>query len=307
MRSFVFLCALLSITLVCNRAAGHDTLKLSKQNVQVETFKTEEVYTNGQKRFRVRTGRYNISAASANAGSLAGERLEHLFCVWTLLSAEFIKEAKNEPKQHCHQVVLYRDEQEYRQQIRRIDPYLRQQTNGYYSSPRKTAYFYAPESKVLFHEGTHQIFLEHFFRENKPAFCNNFWVVEGIALFMETLKIEEECYKIGNLLDNRLYAAKVYQFERNYSLPIRKLTAMSVEEIQASAEIRSIYSQSAALVHWLMFAEEGRYRKSLFELLRQTYLDRAKPETLSELTGLSYEELDQTYVEFLKTIPDDEQ
>jgi len=305
MRPFVSLCTLLSITLVCNRVAGNDTFKLPKQNVQIEAFKTEEVNTNGQKRFRVRTDRYNISAASAKDGSLAGERLEHLFYVWTLLSVEFIKEPKTGQIQHRHQVVLYRDEQEYRQQIRRIDPCLRQQTNGYYSSPRKTVYFYAPESKVLFHEGTHQIFLEHFFRENKPAFCNNFWVVEGIALFMETLKIEEECYKIGNLWDNRLYAAKVYQFERNYSLPIRKLTAMSAEEIQASAEIKSIYSQSAALVHWLMFAEEGRYRKSLFELLRQTYLDTAKPETLSELTGLSYEELDKKYVEFLETIPDE--
>jgi len=306
MRPSVVLCTLLSISLFCNRAAGNDTLKLPKQNVLAAAFQTEEVNLNGQKRFRILTDRYNINAAGAKEGNLAGERLEHLFCVWTLLSAEFFKELENEPVQRRHQVVLYRDEQEYRQQIKRIDPYLRQRTNGYYSSQRKAAYFYAPESKVLFHEGTHQIFLEHFFRENKPVFCNNFWVVEGIALFMETLKIEEECYKIGNLLDDRLYAAKVRQFGRNYKLPLRKLTAMSAEEIQASAEIKSIYSQSAALVHWLMFAEEGCHRKHLFELLRQTYLDTAKPETLSELTGLSYEELDKKYVEFLKTIPDDE-
>jgi hypothetical protein len=305
MRSSVFLCILLPITLFCHRASGNDTLKLPKQNVQAAAFKTEEVNINRQKRFRILTDHYNISAVGTKAGNLAGERLEHLFGVWTLLAAEFIKEPENVPVQHRHQVVLYRDEPEYKQQIRRIDPYIRQRTNGYYSSSRKTAYFYAPESKVLLHEGTHQIFLEYFFRENKPAFYNNFWVVEGIALFMETLKIEEECYRIGNLLDDRLYAAKVYQFERNYNLPIRKLTAMSADEIQASAEIRSIYCQSAALVHWLMFAEEGCHRKHLFELLRQTYLDTAKPETLSDLTGLSYEELDKKYVEFLQTIPDE--
>jgi hypothetical protein len=55
-----------------------------------------------------------------------------------------------------------------------------------------------------------------------------------------------------------------------------------------------------------MFAAEGSHRKHFFELLRRTYRDSATPETLSELTGLSYEELDKKYVEFLKTIPDDE-
>ena len=296
---------LLSITLFGNRVADNDTLKLPKKNVLPTAFQTEEVDVNGQQRVRILTDRYNITAHGAKEGNLAGERLEHLFHVWTLLAVEFLNELKFDPVPHHHQVVLHRDEQEYRQQIRRIEPFIRQRTNGYYSAPRKKAYFYAPESKVLFHEGTHQIFLEHFFRENKPAFRNNFWAVEGIALFMETLKIEEDCYRIGNILDDRLYAAKIYQFERNYNLPIRKLTAMSVEEIQENRNILSIYSQSAALVHWLMFAESGRYRKHLFELLRQTYLDTAKPETLSELTGLSYEELDRRYVEFLQTIPDE--
>jgi len=306
MRLDVFLLTLLSITLFCNNGAGSDTLRLPKKSVSAAAFQVEEVTLHGQQRFRILTDSYNISANGAKDGNLAGERLEHLFHIWTLLATEFLDVPKIEPVPLRHQVVLHRNEQEYRQQIRRIDPFIRQRTNGYYSAPRKTAYFYAPESKVLFHEGTHQIFLEHFFRENKPAFRNNFWAIEGIALFMETLKIEEECYRIGDILDNRLYAAKVYQFGRNYNLPIRKLTAMSAEEIQASREILSIYSQSAALVHWLMFAAEGNYRKHFFELLRRTYLDSAKPETLSELTGLSYEELDKKYVEFLQTIPNDE-
>ena len=148
---------------------------------------------------------------------------------------------------------------------------------------------------------------ERFFHEKQPAFRNNFWVVEGIALFMETLRIENKCYKIGDILADRLYAAK-YQFEQGTHLPIQKLTAMSSVEIQSrsSEDLNKIYRQSATLVHWLMFAEEGRYRKALFELLRQTYRDAATPEALSTLTGLSYEELDAQYVEFLKTIPGDE-
>ena len=262
----------------------------------------EEIFFAGKKRVRLTTNHYEVIASLPESGILVGERLEHLSNVWNLLSAEAMMETKSDCEQHQHQVIIFSNKKEYTFNLLHIDPFI-DQTNGFYFAPMKTAYFFSPESKVLFHEGTHQIFVERFFREKKPAFRNNFWAVEGIALFMETLQVEEECYKIGNILDNRLYAAKVYQFERNYNLPIRKLAAMSAAEIKANKEIVRIYSQSAALVHWLMFAEEGRYRNPLFELLRQTYLDTATPDTLSELTGLSYEALDKIYVEFLKTIP----
>ena len=264
----------------------------------------EEINFAGKKRVRLTTNHYDIIASQPEVGNLVGERMEHLFNVWKLLSAEVMMEANDEGEQHQHQVIVFSDKKEYTFNLLHIDPFI-DQTNGFYFAPRMTAYFFSPESKVLFHEGTHQIFVERFFHEKKPAFRNNFWVVEGIALFMETLQVEEECYKIGNILDNRLYAAKVYQFERNYNLPIRKLTTMSAAEIKANKEIVRIYSQSATLVHWLMFAEGGRYRNPLFELLRQTYLGTATPDTLGELTGLSFEELDKGYVEFLKTIPDE--
>jgi hypothetical protein len=300
--SFSFL--LLLMVLLCNGAKGSGTLELPRKIDQESASSMEEIDVAGQKRFRVLTDRYLITAFQPEEGSRAGERLEHLFNVWQLLFAEFIEEPKNERGPRPLRVIVYRDKEEYIANLLRIEPAIAQ-TNGFYFAPRRTAYFYSPETKVLFHEGTHQILAEHFFGERMPRFRNNFWVIEGMALFMETLEIEGNCYKIGNILNDRLFAAKEYQFNRNFNMPIQKLTAMNANDIQTSREILKIYSQSAALVHWLMFAEEGRYRKPLFELLHRTYLDTAKPETLSELTGLSYEELDNQYVEFLKTIPDE--
>jgi hypothetical protein len=280
------------------------TYELPRSNDTESASSIEEFNDEGKKRFRLTTNHYEIIASQPEEANLAGERLEHLLSVWQSLAAEVMNVTKDEPSQH-HQVIIYNNKDEYTLNLQHIDPFI-DTTNGYYFAPTMTAYFFSPISKVLFHEGTHQIFVERFFPGKKPVFHNNFWVAEGIALFMETLQVEEHCYKIGNILDDRLYAAKVYQFERNYHLPIRNLTAMSAAEIQASKEMVRIYSQSAALVHWLMFAEEGRYRRSLFELLRQTYLDTAKPETLSELTGLTFEELDKNYVDFLKSIPSEE-
>ena len=280
-----------------------DTFELPRHNRLATTFKTEEIDTAGQKRTRILTDHFDISSFSTEEGTLVGQQLEHLLSAWELLFDQFLQEANIEPAPHRHKIILYRDKQEYTANLLRLDPSIAR-SNGYYSPLGKTAYFFSPETRVLFHEGTHQILEERFFGGHTPAFRNNFWLIEGIALFMQTLKIEEKCYKIGNILDDRLFAAREYQFRRNYHLPIRKLTAMSMAEIQTSVNLQEVYSQSATLVHWLMFAEEGRYRKHLFELLRQTYHDSAKPDTLSELIGLSYEELDKKYMEFLKTIPE---
>jgi len=288
MLRFTFSCILLTTLLLCNESKSN-TLVLPRQNGDV-----------------VPGSHYVLTTNRVEDGQFIGERLEHLSNAWNLLFAELMKDAKIEPAQHRHRVILYRNQREYIASLWRIEPAIAQ-TNGFYHAPRKTAHFFSTESKILFHEGTHQILAERFFHERVPTFRNNFWAVEGIALLMETLKIEEERYKIGDILADRLYSAKVYRFEQNHHLPIRRLTAMSAAEIQSkpSRELQQIYSQSAALTHWLMFAEEGRYRGALFELLRRTYRNEATPETLSELTGLSYEELDAKYAEFLKTIPDE--
>lgn len=291
MRQFAFSFVLL-MSLLCN-AAKSNTLELP-----VPT------------RNAVSGSHFDITTVRKEDGKLVGEYLEHLSNAWDLLFAEFTKsvpgtvspDTRIVPAQQRHRVILYRNQREYIDNLRRIEPDIAR-TNGLYHAPRKTAYFFSTEAKILFHEGTHQILAERFFHEKKPTFRNNFWAVEGIALVMETLKIEDKHYKIGDTLANRLYAAKKYRFEHNHNLPIQQLVAMSAPEIQTSKDLQPIYSQSATLTHWLMFAEEGRYRGVLFELLRRTYRDEATPETLSKLTGLSYEELDKKYAEFLTTIP----
>ena len=285
---FLLALAFLLCNGLCNGAKG-DTLELPRATGDA-----------------VPGSRYIITTTQQADGKLVEEQLEHLSSALDLLFADFMKDAEIEPQKHRHRVILYRDKNHYVASLIRMEPAI-DRTNGFYHAPGKTAHFFSTEPKILFHEGTHQILAERFFYEKQPTFRNNFWAVEGIALLMETLKIEDERYKVGDILANRLYSAKVYRFEWNHHLPIRRLAAMSAAEIQSSssADLQRIYSQSAALVHWLMFAEEGRYRGALFELLRQTYRDETTPETLSELTGLSYEELDTKYAEFLKTIPDD--
>ena len=286
MRQFTFPFILLTI-LLCGAVKGN-TLELPRPTGEV-----------------VPGLRFDITTVQQEDGKLIGKRLEHLSNAWDLLFAKFMRDSKIEPAQHRLRVILYRDQREYIAHLLRIEPAIAR-TNGFYHAPGRTIHIFSTEPRILFHEGTHQILAERFFHDTRSTFRNNYWVVEGIALLMETLRIGDDHYRIGDIFANRLYAAKVHRFERNHNLPIRQLVAMSAAQIQTSRDLDGIYSQSAALTHWLMFAEEGHYRGALFELLRRTYRNEATPETLSELTGLSYEELDAKYAEFLKTIPDDE-
>ena len=303
MRHSAFLLFLLVVFILCCEARSSDVFELPRPSVPATPFRTEEVSVGGQTRYRVLTKHYDITVPQIEDGRRIGERLEHLVNVWTLLLAEFVKEEKDEPVPRRHHIILYRDKQEYTFNLRQFDLRITE-TNGFYYEPRRTAYFFSMEEKILLHEGTHQILAEHFGRDTMSAFRSNFWIVEGVALFMQTLQVEEKCYRIGDILTDRLYSARVYRLEHNHNVPIRQLTTMSRTQFQRRADLQQIYSQSATLVHWLMFAEEGRYRKTLFELLRQTYLDTSKAESLSELTGLSYDELDKKYAKFLKEIPE---
>ena|GEM_PF-2225895 len=272
------------------------------------SFHIEPIEFLEQKRYRILTEHYDIISACRETGISAGTQLSHLFQAGHLLFAEHFEMPKRPDSPDTdspdrHRVIIYRDKQEYAAELLPVEPSIRL-TNGLYFAPKKTIYLYEAAPKNLYHEGTHQIFLEYFFKETAPTFRNNFWAVEGIALFMETLTIQEKYYQAGNVLADRLFAAKKYHFERNYRMPIRQLASMGAIEVQSSAERQQIYSQSAAIVHWLLFAEGGKHRNALFELIRQVYLGTSTPTSLSELTGLSFDELDKKYAEFLALIPD---
>jgi hypothetical protein len=66
------------------------------------------------------------------------------------------------------------------------------------------------------------------------------------------------------------------------------------------------YSQGAALVHFFMHYDGGKYREALIEHLSQIYSPdrrtRESPESLEDLTGVEAEELDQQYAEYIRDL-----
>jgi Protein of unknown function (DUF1570) len=184
-------------------------------------------------------------------------------------------------------------------------------TNGLYYTADRVAYFYydpnQPNPDTLFHEATHQLFYENVLAHRMIAMDANFWIVEGIACYMESYHADNGQSVVGDPKHVRIEAARHRCLVDRYYIPLKQFAAMGMQEFQSRPEISKNYSQAAGLAHFFMHFEGGRYRDALVEHLSQIY--RAAPgqrwavKSLPELTGSSFAELDRQYESYMRSLP----
>lgn len=206
-------------------------------------------------------------------------------------------------------VHYYRTKEEYVSRLKSRFPWI-EITNGFYSTPDKTAHFFhrkeaeAGGMATLYHEATHQLFFESHPQIRPIAEANNFWIIEGIACYMESFVREEGGCTVGNPAYIRFAAARSNYLNDHYYIPLRKFTAQSMADFQVQTVVVKNYTQASGLAHFFMHYDNGRYRDALIEHLAQLYSNSARkrehPQGLDELTGESFEELDRQYAEFLR-------
>ena len=159
----------------------------------------------------------------------------------------------------------------------------------------------ARQMQTLYHEGVHQLFQETESKGRSPGENANFWVIEGVACYFESLiKIphfrgERGRYQIGGAWGARMVSA----IERGLLMPTAELVAMPQSDLQRQPNLARVYAQSTALVRMLMHAHQQRDREALVEYLREVYGGRPDGEELSRLIGRPYGELDAEYERFL--------
>src|SRR5690606_30146311 len=130
---------------------------------------------------------------------------------------------------------------------------------------------------------------------------NNFWIVEGIANYFESLnKGSDGKFTIGKADAGRLPAAVHRRLVDGYYIPLAELVALGKQDLQSRADLGPLYSQAAGVATFLMEYDGGRYREPLSRYLQAVYAGKATDSTLAELCGTSYAELDRQYLEFLR-------
>jgi hypothetical protein len=244
---------------------------------------------------------------SLEAGVELAQRLETLYCVWQqaftdyLVSdaelAKWFAGAKVRTTGKQHNVVHFRSRDEYNRALRSHQPQI-DITLGIYFAQNRTAYFFAGQDQepgTLFHEAAHQLF-----QESRPAVAevgksNNFWIVEGIACYMETLAAGPVACTLGGAEAGRMPAARHRLLADNFYVPLDELVGLGMDQLQRDSRIAPIYSQSSGLADFFMHAADGQYREPLVRYLEAIYAGRANKQTLAELTGADYPTLDREY------------
>ncbi len=250
---------------------------------------------------------------SLEAGVQLGERLERLYGVWqqlflrfyasqadvvALFSGQAQRRRTTAPR---HQVVFFRNRDDYNRSLRAATPNIDVSIGAYFPSMRR-AYFFAGDEyhdRTLYHEATHQLFQESRRTAANPGNRANFWIVEGIALLMESLHAEGDYWALGGLDDARMHAARVRLMRDDFYIPLAEFTRLGTDDIQAHPQIATLYSQAAGLTHFLVFHEGGIYRDALVQYLSLVYSGRDTPQTLAELLDAAYPEVDQEYRRFI--------
>lgn len=255
---------------------------------------------------------------SLEAGVRLANRLERFYDAWRQVFARYVlrddqwerlfRDGAPTGAAKRHQVVLFRNRGEFIQALEREQPSIRIST-GYYSPiSRKSFYFVGSEEddSTLYHEATHQLFTEIHPTSRDAGRNANFWIVEGVACWIESFRPIDGLGLIGGVDATRLRNARTRLTRDRFYLPLGQLAAMSVIDVQRNPQIAMIYSESAGLTYFLMFADDGRYREPLVDYLNTVYAKRDKPTTLAELAGVQFHELDRQYRTFIEELPEPE-
>ena len=271
------------------------------------------------KYWRYETPHYSIATStSAKQASELGQKMEELHALWRQAFFSFWtnqpalehrmaggKEALvKEPKKL--DVVLFKDREEYVAALKPGEPKI-ELTTGIYLDKQQTVFLYAGDetrTATWYHEASHQLFQEIDRFPPEPGSKGNFWMVEGMALYMESLVRHQTSggsyWTLGGWESDRLQFARYRGLSNDFLVPLEKLAAMNRADLQASEDIRKIYSQAAGLSHFLMDAQGGLYREPTVKVFRALYEGRDTIGALEKLLGASAAELDRDYVAYLQ-------
>lgn len=204
-------------------------------------------------------------------------------------------------------VNYYRTREEYVDRLERAFPQIRV-TNGIYLTGDRTAHFYHDPANdheaTLFHEGTHQLFFESSPQPRQIGDAAHFWIIEGIACYMESFRRGDGEFSVGDPRYIRFAGARMNALDQHYFVPFQEFDGLGMREFQNAPMLVKNYTQAAGLAHFFMQFDDGRYRDALVTHLVQLYstnaLKRNAPQRLDELTGTSPRELDREYLDWLR-------
>ncbi len=251
------------------------------------------------------------SAAGPQAGVDLAAQLEQTYWVWrqvyfnywcntNKLKSWLEGASSDSSSSRRYDVILFRDREHYLSDL--ADVAGIEVSSGYYNEDRKASFFYAaadPPLDTWRHEIVHQLLQENSNSRATVAQRGHAWLVEGIAMYFESLREYDDYVTLGGLDTVRLQYARLRAKREGFYLPLEQLDGMDRQELQRSADVRKLYSQSAGISQFLLTVDGGKYREGFIEYIKQFYRKRKLNTSLAEFTA-PFDQLDRQYAAFLE-------
>ncbi|QDU55493.1 hypothetical protein [Aeoliella mucimassa] len=271
--------------------------------------------------WQIRTDHFVVTTNhSLEAGTHLAAKLEQLYQVWLQLFADFAidnSELLDRFEKHRvpgvrsrpFQVVFHRDRDQYNRQLLRRQPLIGKTIGIYFDHQREAHFFHSTEFSIdstLLHESVHQLFQESDSARRDPGTKHNFWAIEGVACWFETLapvaaEQGERLFTIGTPTAGRLPGARLRLVEQGYHVSLAELVSLGKNDLQQRSDLAPLYGEATALAAFCL--QTPPRHRSFVEYLQQVYAGKDDSTTLAELMGASYPELDAEFQQFVRQLP----
>ena len=254
-----------------------------------------------------------VSTASEERTQVLAAELELWHTVWrqvffdywgspTTLSGSFAGQRTMRIPGRKFDVVFFQNKQQY---ANLLEEHVRGVgiSSGYYSNKLRTSFFYdgdATTQSTWRHELTHQLFRQSKGRSPDNVFDkNHVWLDEGVATYAESMVKFDNYVTLGGFEAERTQYARLQALLENAALPVEGLNNMTKDSWQAQGNPK-LYSQSAAIVDTLMNENHGQHQPDFIDLLQVIYYRQAPPKSFENKLKLSFAQVDQMFLNFLK-------
>lgn len=174
-------------------------------------------------------------------------------------------------------IVLFKDAADYVRSLAQSVPGVEQST-GFYSDERQTSFFYPAETDDAIatrrHEMVHQLFREATrsgLTGQSPGRSADFWLVEGIAGYFESLQFGGGAATIGGWDSPRLQFARYRMLGARDLIPLSELRADGQVQAQRRADLARWYANAIAYTHLFFDGESVSNRRWIYQLLADLY------------------------------------
>ncbi len=252
---------------------------------------------------RIQTPHFLLTTrGDARASRRLAEQLEQFYALWSqtffawwcppeVLKNRLQGASAPWPKHRNLEVVLLKDREDYIQTLGGNEGHIGVSV-GYYSPDAKQSFFYpsAELDQTLYHELTHQLLMEatRIGAQADAGTDRELWLLEGIALYMESLAERDGYWTLGGIDAPRLQTARYRGVRDGYWPEWSTFHSGNLESWKRDPEISRLYAHAVGLSHVFLDRLGNAARDAYLKELASVYQNQASDDRL--LTFLAQDE-----------------